>query len=364
MTNDGNVDLTGVSVKDSLITLTGPAGDDVDPGVLNVGETWTYTGIYTVTQEDISTYGGGDGFIENTATVSSNELPDETSSVEQPINIKETDENTVTDEEDTNSESDTITPPEESEDDDSKDSDSKDNGSSHRSAGSRGVGGSSPEPAKNIEVKELSQVFIENSNNVEINFRKNATCVMSVNFDAKKTAGKTTTIVEMLKGKSSLVSEMPTDAVYRYFNIWIGNRGFTTPENIENAVICFKVEKSWLQENDIDESSIILNRYNDGKWDKAPVSLLKQDDKFLYFTAETPGFSSFAITGKMRSVSEENSKNIQPESEPEMLNEKGIGNKGMGAEQEAEQEESTSAPGFEIVYCMTCLLALYLYKRK
>ena len=43
--------------------------------VLEVGETWTYTGSYTVTQADIDSNGGGDGFINNTATVSSNELP-------------------------------------------------------------------------------------------------------------------------------------------------------------------------------------------------------------------------------------------------------------------------------------------------
>ncbi|AKB26692.1 hypothetical protein MSMTP_3223 [Methanosarcina sp. MTP4] len=85
MTNDGNVDLTGVSVKDSLITLTGPTGDDKDPGVLNVGEIWTYKGCYTVTQEDINTNGDGDGFIENTATVESDQLQPETDSEQVSI---------------------------------------------------------------------------------------------------------------------------------------------------------------------------------------------------------------------------------------------------------------------------------------
>ncbi|AKB26691.1 hypothetical protein MSMTP_3222 [Methanosarcina sp. MTP4] len=85
MTNDGNVDLTGVSVKDSLITLTGPTGDDKDPEVLNVGEIWTYKGCYTVTQEDINTNGDGDGFIENTATVESDQLQPETDSEKVPI---------------------------------------------------------------------------------------------------------------------------------------------------------------------------------------------------------------------------------------------------------------------------------------
>ena len=46
-------------------------------------------------------------------------------------------------------------------------------------------------------------------------------------------------------------------------------------KNIENAVVCFKVEKSWIQDKKIDQSSIILNRYSDKKWNQLPTSLLK-----------------------------------------------------------------------------------------
>ena len=35
--NDGNVDLTGVSVSDPMITLTGPTGDDADHGSVESG---------------------------------------------------------------------------------------------------------------------------------------------------------------------------------------------------------------------------------------------------------------------------------------------------------------------------------------
>ncbi|MDY0246240.1 MAG: hypothetical protein AAGU10_05310 [Methanosarcina mazei] len=70
-----------------MITLAGPIGDDVDPGVLNSGETWKFLGNYTVTSEDINTNGGGDGFIENKATVTCNELPEESSSVKQMIKL-------------------------------------------------------------------------------------------------------------------------------------------------------------------------------------------------------------------------------------------------------------------------------------
>jgi len=76
------VDLTGVSVDDPMITLTGPTGDDIDLEVLNPGETWVYNGIYELTPDDIN---NGNGYIDNTAAVNSNELPEKTSNVNQPV---------------------------------------------------------------------------------------------------------------------------------------------------------------------------------------------------------------------------------------------------------------------------------------
>lgn len=66
----------------------------------------------------------------------------------------------------------------------------------------------------------------------------------------------------MLKGKSTLVSELPSDEVYKSFNVWVGNSGFASSENIEDPVLCFKVEKAWVQEKGIDQASITLNRYS------------------------------------------------------------------------------------------------------
>ena len=233
-------------------------------------------------------------------------------------------------------------------------------GSSHSSGG----GGGSPEPARNVEVKELSQVFITNGKPIQFDFTKNATCVVSVGFDAKKTVGKTTTIVEQLKNKSTLVSNLSEGEVYKYFNVWAGNGGYASSKNIENPVICFKVEKSWLQNKNVDQDSIILNRYSNKTWEQLPVSLSKEDSKYLYFTADVPGYSFFAITGKVNNspvtspVTE-----IQPEDEPGN-SEENTGNTGSEADPESGQEESTGTPGFETIYGVAGLLAVFLYKRK
>jgi beta propeller repeat protein len=76
------------------------------------------------------------------------------------------------------------------------------------SGGSRGGGGGgSPESARNVEVKELAQAFVKNGKEAKFDFTKNATCVVYVSFDSKKTAGKVTTIVEQLKNKVLLIKD-------------------------------------------------------------------------------------------------------------------------------------------------------------
>ena len=234
-------------------------------------------------------------------------------------------------------------------------------GSSHSSGGG---GGGSPEPARNVETKELSQVYITNGKAVKFDFAKNATCVVYVSFDAKKTAGKTTTIAEELKNKSALVSELPSDEVYKSFNVWVGNGGYATQNNIENPVLCFKVEKSWLQNKSIDQASITLNRYEDKAWVQLPVTLSEEDDTYLYFTAEVPGFSSFAITGKAKSLSEEDTTETELGQETRSVVGEDVKNMGEEVEQNSSKEEDTTAPGFEIIYGIACILAVFLYKRK
>ncbi|WP_410509153.1 PGF-pre-PGF domain-containing protein [Methanosarcina hadiensis] len=234
-----------------------------------------------------------------------------------------------------------------------------DNSRSHSSGG----GGGSPEPAKNIEVKELCQVFITNGKETKFDFTKNATCVVYASFDAKKTAGKTTTIAEELKDKSALVSELPEGEVYKSFNVWVGNSGYATPKNIENSEVCFRVEKSWVQEKSIDQDSITLNTYRDKKWEQLPVILSEEDDKFLYFTAETPGFSSFAITGKAKSTDgAETGENLG--SQARAADQTGDEAEGLEAESGTVPQESVSAPGFAVIYGLAGLLAVFLYRRK
>ncbi len=86
--NIGLLGLTGITLADSIIpaaNLTLSAGDSNSDSVLDADEVWVYNGSYAVTQSDIDSFGGGDGDIDNTVTVSSNELDPITDDAEVPI---------------------------------------------------------------------------------------------------------------------------------------------------------------------------------------------------------------------------------------------------------------------------------------
>jgi PGF-pre-PGF domain-containing protein len=246
---------------------------------------------------------------------------------------------------------------------------------SHSSGGGGGGGaGGSPEPQSNVEIKELSQAFITSGKHVNFDFPQKTTPVVYISFDSKKTVGKTTTIAEMLKTKSTLTSDTPTGEIYKYLNIWVGNGGYATPTNIENAVVSFKVEKSWVQDKKIDKSSIILSRYSDKKWNQLPTALSSGDDKYLCLTAQTPGFSPFAITGNSTETG-----TIQPLADKtqtanvnETHTETNSGSTVTNTDKKPQQKESpntpgkgsTNMPGFEAVFGVVSLLAVFLYKLK
>ena len=102
--------------------------------------------------------------------------------------------------------------------------------------------------------------------------------------------------VEMLYNTSSLVNYAPLNEVYKNLNIWVKNKGWANPRNMENATITFKVNKSWIDDNNILISNIIMNRYYESHWHPLTTSLIDCDGDYCYFISQTQGFSSFAVT--------------------------------------------------------------------
>lgn len=160
-----------------------------------------------------------------------------------------------------------------------------------------GGSGTSGEKYENIEVKEVIQKNVIKGSDISYKFIEKNNAVNEIKFTALKNSGRITTTIEVLKNTSSFANEKAPDNVYQNMNIWVGNTGFSTSNNIKDIIIAFRVERSWILENEVIESSIMMCRYNDGSWNSLPTKKVGENQEHIFFESETPGFSPFAITG-------------------------------------------------------------------
>ncbi len=165
--------------------------------------------------------------------------------------------------------------------------------SSSSSSGS-GLAVISSEPSSNIAVKEYSTMNVMSGYPVKFDFVENSTCITYIKFDPTKTFRQTTAIVEELKNTSALASTPPPGKIYKNVDIWVGE-GAGLPSSLKDGSVGFRVEKSWIKEQNISDSRITLQRYDNG-WKSLSTEKVGEDENYVYFEAETPGYSCFAIT--------------------------------------------------------------------
>lgn len=142
-----------------------------------------------------------------------------------------------------------------------------------------------------------TQVNVDNSKNMNVSFTDNSV-VNNINF-VSKDSGNTKIIVQDVKDEETLET-LPEGNIYKSFNIFIDN--VEVANNIENAAVDFKVEKTWLVENGLDSSAIVLNMYESGKWVEVPITITGEDSQYVYFNAEVSEYSTFAISSKTVTV--------------------------------------------------------------
>lgn len=173
---------------------------------------------------------------------------------------------------------------------------------SNGGGGGGGGGGASGEPYENIEFKDAARVYVSKDAQISFTFNKSENDILYIRYKALTSAGYISALVETLKDTSTFTGEAPQGIISRNINIWIGTSGYATEADIENSVIGFKVEKKWIQDNDIEISSIKLNRYHGDEWTALPTERTDEDTLYVYFESQTPGFSPFAITGQKKTL--------------------------------------------------------------
>lgn len=71
-------------------------------------------------------------------------------------------------------------------------------------------------------------------------------------------------------------------------------------EKISNAKIRFKVEKSWINANNIDPSKVFLYKLVNNNWVQLPTQKINEDANNIYYESMLNSFSIFVIAGEIR----------------------------------------------------------------
>jgi PGF-pre-PGF domain-containing protein len=116
-----------------------------------------------------------------------------------------------------------------------------------------------------------------------------------INITVKNPAQTVTITVTKLAGKPASVVHEISGKVYKYMEIKGDNINET---HIDKVKIQFQVNKSWVSSNNINRATIALNRYKNNNWEKLTTKEISEDNDYVYYEAESPGFSTFAVTGE------------------------------------------------------------------
>jgi len=86
--------------------------------------------------------------------------------------------------------------------------------------------------------------------------------------------------------------------IFRYVDIKLTDNGeYIGETGISSMTFTFTVEKSWIENESIDFNTIEMMRYHNNTWQHLNTTFLNETTTHLYFQAETPGLSVFAVVG-------------------------------------------------------------------
>lgn len=99
--------------------------------------------------------------------------------------------------------------------------------------------------------------------------------------------------VESSAEKPEKLEKPAAGEVYRYFRI-----SYTRPEYLERVRITFRVNLSWMEENRINSSSVVLMHFVNESWQALPTVKLREALGYAYYSAETENLSWFAVVAE------------------------------------------------------------------
>jgi hypothetical protein len=121
--------------------------------------------------------------------------------------------------------------------------------------------------------------------------------------------------------------------------------------------------------NETEEPTIVLQRYAQGMWNPLNTIKMEEDEQYIYYQANTPGFSPFAITSDEikpieENVSQPNEENV---SRPIFNNELSIQSKQPGKSEATGNKDWSKYSGiirFFILFIVVLFIGLALKEKR
>lgn len=144
------------------------------------------------------------------------------------------------------------------------------------------------------ETKSLGSIDAGETKSVE--FTKDLG-ITEIAITASKDLSSISVTVNEIPSSNSEVNNagLPSEDVYKYLKITSKAKN----EDISKAQISFKIPLSWLSSNNYNEDKVNLMHYTNA-WNSLPTKKINKDSDYIYYKAETNGFSLYAITAEKK----------------------------------------------------------------
>ncbi|MFB6076080.1 MAG: PGF-pre-PGF domain-containing protein, partial [Candidatus Aenigmatarchaeota archaeon] len=158
------------------------------------------------------------------------------------------------------------------------------------------ISGTTTEPTVSIPKQSKLWTNIEGNktNMMKIDDQEKLGLVM-IEFKLKNSEEDVKITIKQQKEKPDKISKNPGGKVYRYLHI---NTTNMDENNTEEVKLEFDINKSWIQNNSIDENKVYFKRYVNGKWEKYNTTKVSESADKITYSVKIPGFSYFAISGE------------------------------------------------------------------
>jgi PGF-pre-PGF domain-containing protein len=104
--------------------------------------------------------------------------------------------------------------------------------------------------------------------------------------------------VVILKVDTTPISSLQFSSGKVYQSFQINSTGGINDSSLQNASLNFKIAASWFKANGLDPATVVVYRNADntlGSWTALNTSLTSYDNTTYYFTAVSPGFSTYSV---------------------------------------------------------------------